>query len=151
MSSCQWAIEALRRSSPSHRHAVAHLCQLCPTPPQVFSATGTLVAAEYKAYIYGYSCTQDWNISSPYYPCVAGSSVNTEQVTMVNGAYNFNGLKLVGYHNMSYNIRFYVSSSTRATSTIADVYSSVSSLPVVLWSWESHTRTHIHPNILLHP
>ena len=87
---------------------------------QVYDASGVLVTAAYEAFVYGYSCTSDWNISSPYYPCIA--DFQTERIVMSDGAYHFESLKLVGYHNMSYRIRFYVVEGT-STETIQDAYS----------------------------
>ena len=83
---------------------------------------GVLVTAEFVGYAYGYQCVQGWEVTAPYYPCYDAASVYSERVISADGVYLFESLKLVGYHNMSYRVRFYVVDGT-STVAIQDAYS----------------------------
>ena len=54
------------------------------------------MAASYQAFVYGYACASDWEVSQPHYPCYTSSSVSTERLVMTDGVYAFENLRLVG-------------------------------------------------------
>ena len=62
----------------------------------IFTDLGVLVAAEFVGYVYGYECTQTWNVSSSYYPCFDSRTVYSERVVSSGGVYTFESLKLIG-------------------------------------------------------
>ena len=62
----------------------------------IYSDLGVLVTAEFVPYVYGYGCTQDWDVSAPYYPCYDAATVSSERVVSAEGVYTFESLKLIG-------------------------------------------------------